>query len=153
MDTAHWSTSRLLSTAARLNENQDNDRLRALGVTHSGLTILRVLSVMGTISQVKLAQTVRVQAQTVGKALERLELRGLVLRSKSGADRRVTYVSITADGQRVLDEVQQGEEATLGGQEFSDAELRAALINVIRTTRGGLLERTRPATENFADIA
>ena len=139
MDTSHWSTSRLLSTAARLNENRDNEQLRSIGVTHSGVTILKVLATAGSMSQVKLAQTVRVQAQTVGKALERLEARELVTRSKSEADRRVTFVALTPAGVAVLDQVQQGEGVPLGGEEYVEEDLRAALINVINATRDNLL--------------
>lgn len=139
MDTSHWSTSRLLSTAARLNENRDNERLRSIGVTHSGVTILKVLAAVGSMSQVRLAQIIRVQAQTVGKALERLESRNLVTRSKSQADRRVTFVALTPAGLAVLDHVQQGEGVPLGGDEFAEENLRAALISVISATRDNLL--------------
>lgn len=139
MDTSHWSTSRLLSTAARLNENRDNERLRSIGVTHSGVTILKVLATAGAMSQVKLAQIVRVQAQTVGKALERLEARNLVERSKSEADRRVTFVSLTPAGLAILDQVQQGEGVPLGGEGYVEEDLRAALISVINATRDNLL--------------
>lgn len=139
MDTSHWSTSRLLSTAARLNENRDNERLRSIGVTHSGVTVLKVLAAVGSMSQVKLAQIIRVQAQTVGKALERLEARDLVTRSKSQADRRVTFVAITPAGLAVLDQVQQGEGVALGGEGFAEEALRAALISVISATRDSLL--------------
>ena len=139
MDTSHWSTSRLLSTAARLNENRDNERLRSMGVTHSGVTILKVLAAGGSMSQVRLAQIVRVQAQTVGKALERLEARNLVVRSKSEADRRVTFVSLTPAGAGMLDKVQQGEGVPLGGEGYVEEDLRAALISVINATRDNLL--------------
>ena len=139
MDTSYWSTSRLLSTAARLNENRDNERLRSMGVTHSGVTILKVLAAGGSMSQVRLAQIVRVQAQTVGKALERLEARNLVVRSKSEADRRVTFVSLTPAGAGMLDKVQQGEGVPLGGGGYVEEDLRAALISVINATRDNLL--------------
>jgi DNA-binding MarR family transcriptional regulator len=139
MDTSHWSTSRLLSTAARLNENRDNERLRSIGVTHSGVTILKVLASVGSMSQVKLAQTIRVQAQTVGKALERLEARNLVMRSKSEADRRVTFVALTPAGLAVLDQVQKGDGVPLGGGGLLEEDLRAGLISVINATRDNLL--------------
>lgn len=139
MDTSLWSTSRLLSTAARLHENRENERLRSIGVTHSGVTILKVLATVGVMSQVKLAQTVRVQAQTVGKALERLELRDLVTRTKSATDRRVTFVTLTDAGRAVLDEVQKGEGIRLGAEESAEDELRAALVGVINAARDGLL--------------
>lgn len=144
MDTSHWSTSRLLSTAARLNENRDNERLRSIGVTHSGVTILRVLANVGTMSQVTLARTVRVQAQTVGKALERLESRELVTRSKSETDRRVTVVELTHAGRALLDEVERGEGAAFGSDVLREADLRAALINVISAARDGLLAAGQP---------
>ncbi|GAB3531893.1 hypothetical protein GCM10027403_03090 [Arthrobacter tecti] len=154
MDTTHWSTSRLLSTAARLNENRDNERLRSLGVTHSGVTILKVLASMETISQVELAEVVRVQAQTIGKSLERLENRELVRRCKSEIDRRVTYVAITAAGREVLGAVQRGEGAPVGGDRLAEEELRTALMNVINSTRDGLLVSAMAANEpDLADIA
>ena len=139
MDTSYWSTSRLLSTAARLNENRDNERLRSIGVTHSGVTILKVLASAGSMRQVKLAQIVRVQAQTVGKALERLVMRALVTRQKSESDRRVTFVALTPAGRTILDEVQQGEGVPLGGAGYAEEDLRAALISVINATRDNLL--------------
>lgn len=139
MDTSHWATSRLLSTAARLNENRDNERLRSIGVTHSGVTILKVLATAGSMSQVQLAQIVRVQAQTVGKALERLEVRELVTRQKSETDRRVTFVALTPAGQAILEKVQQGEGVPLGGEDYAEEDLRAALISVINATRDNLL--------------
>ena len=75
-----WSTSRLLTTAARIVEHSWNEKLLSIGITHAGLTTLGVLEREGTLTGVRLAQLFHVQAQTVGRTLDRLVKRGLVTR-------------------------------------------------------------------------
>ncbi|ABY22774.1 transcriptional regulator, MarR family [Renibacterium salmoninarum ATCC 33209] len=90
----------LLTTAARLVEHDWNERLASIGVTHAGIIALDVLASRGPMSQAKLASWARVQAQTMGKTLSRLELRGHIQRIRSTEDRRSQLVSLTAEGQR-----------------------------------------------------
>ena len=79
-----WPTNRLLSTAARLVEHAWNEELASLGVTHAGVMALDVLHSKGSMTQAQLAQEVRVQAQTMGKTLHRLEAHG-VPRRRAGS--------------------------------------------------------------------
>ena len=83
-----WPTNRLLSTAARLVEHAWNENLASLGITHAGVMALDVLHSEGSMTQAQLAHQVRVQAQTMGKTLHRLEVHGHITRSKNEQDRR-----------------------------------------------------------------
>lgn len=136
MDIAQWPTNRLLNTAARLSANRENEQLRRLGTTHAGLLTLRVLGRTRSITQVELARELRVQAQTIGKLLERLETRGLILRTRSDDDRRVFYVNLTAEGEAILQRAEDMEEEQAQATGRSDSILREELIAHIRELGG-----------------
>lgn len=136
MDIAQWPTNRLLNTAARLSANRENELLRELGTTHAGLLTLRVLGRNNSITQVELARELRVQAQTAGKLLERLEARGLILRTRSDDDRRVFIVSLTPVGEATLRKAEALLDAQAQAPDGSDAVLRQELITHIRGLGG-----------------
>ncbi len=131
-DLEQWPTGRLLTTAARLVEHAWNERLVNIGVTHAGVIALGVLESQGAITQANLAQIVRVQAQTMGKTLSRLEARGHVSRVRNDLDRRSHKVSITLEGSRVLHEAQNVERTLITGGQLVSDELRGHLQSVIR---------------------
>lgn len=131
MDKTLWTTSRLLSTAARLNQNQQNQRLLDLEVTQTGATTLKALSESGPISQSGLAALVQVQAQTMGKILEKLEIRGFVSRDRDSLDGRTIRTVITGRGDRVIRRIDQMAEATTRSAGSVDQNLRSALITLI----------------------
>jgi DNA-binding MarR family transcriptional regulator len=131
VNTTLWTTSRLLSTAARLNQNDQNLRLMDLDVTQSGATTLKALSDSGPTNQQRLAVLVHVQAQTMGKVLEKLERKGLVSRRSSKRDGRSIRTRITERGNNLLGriELMDGTAAESAGP--ADQRLRDALITVI----------------------
>ena len=131
-DMEHLPTGRLLSTAARLVEHAWNERLVRIGVTHAGVIALGVLDSQGPMTQAHLAQIVRVQAQTMGKTLSRLESHGHVVRVRNDLDRRSHMVSITPEGVEALREAQDIESTLVEGGELMSEELRGQLRNVIR---------------------
>ncbi len=133
---SNWPTNRLLSTAARLVEHAWNERLASLGVTRAGVMALDVLADQGGLTQARLAQEVRVQAQTMGKTLHRLEIHGHVSRSRNVHDRRSHVVVITEEGRRVLTEATRMEEDLIGDGSLSDDQLRRSLAHIV-TTLGG----------------
>lgn len=141
MDKTLWTTSRLLSTAARLNQNQQNQRLLDLEVTQTGATTLKALSESGPISQTGLAAIVQVQAQTMGKILEKLEIRGFVSRDRDSRDGRTIRTVITSQGERVLQKIDQLSGATTEPASLIDQRLRSALIAAL-----GSLEATPETT-------
>jgi DNA-binding MarR family transcriptional regulator len=126
-----WSTSRLLTTAARIVEHSWNEKLLSIGITHAGLTTLGVLEREGTLTGVRLAQLVHVQAQTVGRTLDRLEKRGLVTRLRNTADRRSQRITITSAGQKALERAKNIEHELMAEDGLASEELRARLKTVI----------------------
>lgn len=133
---SHWPTHRLLSTAARLVEHAWNERLASLGVTHAGVVALDVLATHAGMTQARLAQEVRVQAQTMGKTLHRLEIHGHVARSRNINDRRSHVVVITDEGRRVLEEATRLEDDLMGDGSLTDERLRRDLAHIVTTLSG-----------------
>lgn len=131
MNTAQWTTSRLLSTAARLNNQHQNLRLMDLNVTHAGATTLNALSGSGPINQIDLAVLVHVQAQTMGKVLEKLEIKGLVSRARNTEDRRATRIRLTQRGKNVLRRIDQMTKVPAETAVMPDQILRNQLISII----------------------
>lgn len=130
-DLEEWSTSRLLTTAARLVEHAWNEKLLAIGVTHAGYTTLGVLSRQGTLTGVKLADAVHVQAQTIGKTIEKLERQGFISRIRDTVDRRSQRITITAAGIEALAQAETVERTLMAGEGLESAELRAMLSGII----------------------
>ena len=130
-DTDLWTTERLLTTAARLTENAWNERLLEIGITHAGFIALRAIEANGRISQVELAEQLHVTAQTVGRALARLEQQGLVSRQSSESDRRAFLVSLTQLGRFRLAETERHEQEFMLILHRASPSLRHLLIKLI----------------------
>ena len=131
-----WPTNRLLSTAARLVEHAWNESLAALGLTHAGVMALDVLRTEGSMTQAQLASKVRVQAQTMGKTLHRLEVHGHITRVKNERDRRSHVVAILPAGDRAVAQAVRLEEGLVQEGSLADERLRESLVEII-TRLGG----------------
>lgn len=136
MEIDDWSVSRLLRTAARLNEHYENERLAARGITQATLSQLRVLQ-RGPITQTTLARSVHIKPQTAGQSLERLEAAGLVQRRRSQADRRVLLAELTAAGWELLFVLDEEEHQTDVSTGMANRSFREALEKVILSLRPG----------------
>ncbi|WP_404799659.1 MarR family winged helix-turn-helix transcriptional regulator [Arthrobacter pullicola] len=101
-------------------------------MTHAGVIALGVLDSQGPMTQAHLAQLVRVQAQTMGKTLARLESHGHVTRVRNDLDKRSHMVSITPAGVEALREAHDIERTLLDGEELLSEDLRSQLRSVIR---------------------
>lgn len=132
-----WPTGRLLSTAARLVEHAWNEKLRGMDLTHAGVIVMEVLAVKGPTTQSMLAQIVRVQAQTMGKTLTRLEAHGHVSRARSESDRRSQVVSLTEAGEHTLGLATQLEREVLAPVPVDTAKLRRELQALVRELANG----------------
>jgi MarR family transcriptional regulator, organic hydroperoxide resistance regulator len=97
--TEEWPLGRLLSTAARLVEHHWNDWLSHHDLTHAGLLTLHALD-EGPRTQRQLAAASRVEEQTMGRVLGRLERTGHVTRRRDPDDRRRVLVERTELGDR-----------------------------------------------------
>lgn len=130
-----WPTGRLLSTAARMVENDWAEALEKMSLTHAGLIVLHFLEA-GALSQTDLARLARVQVQTMSRTLERLEREGYIARAKHPEDGRRHVVTITELGQRTWGAARTLE-ADLFPEVANNATLRAALLQIIATTSAG----------------
>jgi DNA-binding MarR family transcriptional regulator len=148
-----WPTGRLLTTAARLVEHAWNERLVDIGVTHAGVIALGVLADQGAMTQAGLAQIVRVQAQTMGKTLSRLESRGHVTRVRNDLDRRSHMVSISPSGRQVLETADDIERTLVAGGGLVSDELRDHLQTVIRELGAPRWNWTAPSSSPEDDAA
>ncbi|RKO26865.1 MarR family transcriptional regulator [Pseudarthrobacter phenanthrenivorans] len=128
----HWPTGRLLSTAARLVEHSWNEKLGAIGLTHAGVIAIEVLDAQGPMTQAQLAQYVRVQAQTMGKTLSRLEAHGHIVRVRSTSDRRSHVVSLTERGKEAVAAAVEMERSVLASASIDPDLLRQELQAVVR---------------------
>ncbi|MDI2035737.1 hypothetical protein PJL15_02869 [Paenarthrobacter nitroguajacolicus] len=134
-DMERWPTSRLLSTAARLVELAWNEKLRPLGLTYPAVLTLDAVATLGPIAPGKLAQSVRVQAQTIGPLLTRLESRGFILREPNRFDRRSQLISITALGLDLLEQSHGQENSVLSAVNLDSESLRDELMAIVRDTK------------------
>ncbi|MCK4124465.1 MarR family winged helix-turn-helix transcriptional regulator [Ralstonia pseudosolanacearum] len=75
------------------------------GVNIAHWYYLRVLAERGMLNQLELSKRVGIASTTAVTALDNLEKRGLVRRSRDTNDRRKYFVSITDEGQRLIDEL------------------------------------------------
>ncbi len=76
------------------------------GLTMSQLRLLFLVS-QGEMRPIgELAEEMKVRPATLSGLADRLERQDLILRSQCPEDRRVVQVSLTAEGQRVLSEIQ-----------------------------------------------
>lgn len=131
-DMERWPTGRLLSTAARLVEHSWNEKLGAIGLTHAGVIAIEVLAANGPMTQAQLAQLVRVQAQTMGKTLSRLESHGHIARVRSSTDRRSQVVSLTDQGREAVAAAVDMERTVLAAASIDPDILRQELQSVVR---------------------
>ena len=131
-DTRSWPTGRLLSTAARLLEQAWNEKLKEIGLNYAGLIALDVLAASGPTTQSALAQIIRVQGQTIGKTIIRLESHGYVRREPNPSDRRSQVVSITDAGNTARKHARDLEHSILARAAVVDTEkLRTELKTIV----------------------
>jgi DNA-binding MarR family transcriptional regulator len=149
-DMDHWPTGRLLSTAARLVEHSWNEKLGAIGLTHAGVIAIEVLAAQGPMTQAQLAQYVRVQAQTMGKTLSRLETHGHIARVRSTSDRRSHVVSLTERGKEAVAAAVEMERSVLASASIDPDALRQELKAVVRELAS---QFASPATRALVDGA
>lgn len=81
------------------------DECSVYDLTPLQFAVLIVLSEQGSQDQVTLGGEIALDRTTITVVVRNLEERGLIVRDKSGRDQRSKIVSITAQGQALLNEV------------------------------------------------
>ena len=97
----------LLYDVARRMRTRADQRARSRGMTRAQWVILTWLERQPGLSQNELAALVEVEPITVGRLVDRLELRGLMERRADPKDRRVWRLQLTPAAAPVLDEIKK----------------------------------------------
>lgn len=124
-----WSTQQLLAMAARLVQRSQDRALAGLGVSHTAVAALQGLTA-GPQCQDQLAARIKVQAQSMGKILARLEAAGLITRVRNPENRRRIEVVLTPAGRTTLEKARRTE-TNLPGSISQTGTLRNELLEVI----------------------
>ncbi len=131
-DPEQWPLARLLVTAAHVVEHHFEEHLRGFGLTQAGFTVLALLE-SGPMSQRELAGHARVEEQTTGRTVGRLERLGLVTRRRDPGDLRRVVVERTGSGARTFAASIERDVVGEALAELPDAPgLRAQLAYVMR---------------------
>jgi len=75
------------------------------GLTGSQLLVLKLLEPRGQVSLSALSGEIRAKNSTVTGIVDRMERDGLVVRRRSGDDRRVVHIELTAKGKKLANDV------------------------------------------------
>jgi DNA-binding MarR family transcriptional regulator len=139
------SAMRLATSIMRVQQLllADFDRaLRPFGITFARFEVLVLLSFSrtGDLPLSKIGERLMVHPTSVTNAIDRLVDQGLVVRTADATDRRRVLASLTADGERVLEEAT----AALTGIDFGLADLsdadRERAYEILRTVRSSDFE-------------
>ncbi|MER5207613.1 MarR family transcriptional regulator [Streptomyces sp. NPDC002825] len=107
-------------TVAAASENLTASQGKALTVLRRGPAAMRAL-----------AETMTCDASNMTGIIDRLEKRGLVRREPGAADRRVKYVTLTPEGERVTDAIRAKMRTTQEGLDRLDSQDRDTLYTLL----------------------
>jgi DNA-binding MarR family transcriptional regulator len=99
--TVPWMTR----TLNRLYDGQAQRILDREKISIAHWYYLRVLAQRGELNQLELSKRVGIASTTAVPALDSMEKRGLLKRTRDPKDRRKYYVSLTDDGKRLVDKM------------------------------------------------
>ena len=117
--------------------------LRPLGLSHTGFALLVTIWVGGPQEVRGLARKHRLSKPSITSAIGTLERAGLVLRERSGDDRRLVSVALTAQGRRLVRKAQ-------AALHRCERALTAGLTKAERRQMAGWLRRVGDAARNGA---
>jgi DNA-binding MarR family transcriptional regulator len=118
--------ARLRWTVTRLNRRLRQEA--GTGLTPSQLSTLATIDRHGPLPLGELAEREQVAPPSITKVATKLEAAGLIAREPGEEDRRVVRVSLTADGERLLEESRARKNAWLAERLARlDADQRARL--------------------------
>ena len=138
----------LFADVARLMRTVFDRRVRSLGLTRAQWLVLSRLNRSPGLSQVELADMMEVEKATAGKHIDRLELKGWVVRRPDPADRRIKRLYLTPIAQRVQKRMWRIAQATrrpksLPGSNRLRPPTISARPGLTRPTDSGKSTRTR----------
>jgi len=140
-DDRHRTIAWMTRTVHRLYNAHAKRILDREGVTIAHWYYLRVLAERGTLNQLELSKRVGIASTTAVTALDNLEKRGLLRRTRDASDRRKYFVGLTEDGQRLIDtlmpEIEQMITASVEGLPAEDMQAFWRVLHAIADRLGG----------------
>lgn len=117
------------------------EELEPHGVLAAQWSVLRVLWNAEGLTQVELAERMRVEKASLTGVLEGMERRGLIRRVRNAEDRRKINITLTGQGRRLKSQllphgVKINRKATRGMTNAEANQLRGLLTKVIRNLEG-----------------
>ena len=117
------------------------DELEPHGILSAQWSVLRVLWDIEGLTQVELAERMRVEKASLTGVLDGMERRGLIMRVRNADDRRKINITLTAQARRLKTELlphalKINRKATRGMSEREAAELRRLLARMIQNLEG-----------------
>lgn len=106
LDTFHTRPGHLIRRLNQISQGLFQEEAGALGLTSVQFAALSMIRDVPGIDQARLSSLIAFDKTTVVKVLDRLEMRGLVTRERSEADRRSNELHITDEGAKLLRQVQ-----------------------------------------------
>ena len=136
--TALQESTGFLVTRAHLRTHREFlAALQPLGIEPRHYGSLRVLRVVGPVTQGQLAALLDVSPATVVSMVDHLEQRGLLTRQRDSADRRVYRLHLTEQGEAVLEQAITTaagvQESWLGGPRSRDRRDIVRLLTLLLT--------------------
>jgi MarR family transcriptional regulator, transcriptional regulator for hemolysin len=131
----------MISDVARLMRTVFDRRVRKLGLTRAQWLVLTRLHRRPGASQSELADMVEVERATAGRLIDRLEVKGWVVRRSHAGDRRVNRIYLTTEAERVHKRIWPIAEATIADAlaDLSDRDA-ARLLKLLGRVKGRLLD-------------
>lgn len=86
-------------------ERFSGDSVRQCGLTHAQFDIIATLGNTAGMTYKQLGERTLITKGTLTGVIERLEQKGLVARQRSGDDKRSFFVSLTASGEALFEQV------------------------------------------------
>jgi DNA-binding MarR family transcriptional regulator len=113
------------------------DELEPHGILTAQWSVLRILWDIEGLTQVELAERMRVEKASLTGVLDAMERRGLIIRERNTDDRRKINITLTAQGRRLKTQLlphaaKINRKATRGMTESETLELRRLLAKLIQ---------------------
>ena len=110
--------------------------LERYGILTAHWSVLRILWDIEGLTQVKLAERMRMEKSSLTGVLEGMERRGLIIRERNEDDRRKINITLTAQGRRLKAQLlphaaKTNRKATRGMTAAETAQLRGLLAKLI----------------------
>jgi DNA-binding MarR family transcriptional regulator len=120
---------------------------QSLDVTPVQYAILQMIYNLPGTDQCTLARNVALDTSTTARVVDRLEARGLLVRNVSPDDRRVRLLTLTADGEQLLEDtiprMEQAQELILAPLSPEQRTAFMQLLSMLVTENNGLSRAPR----------